>query len=251
VIQPVRITAPAAAGRELTLADLAVPLPLDFLAPGHDARLLPRGPESPWEVELGFGKGRYLLRRASEDRGTRFLGVEVVSEYYRRVALRARRRGLGNLVVLRAEALFLLSAVLPRRFARAVHVYFPDPWPKQRHQKRRLFDPETVDLVLGLLAPDGELFFASDFLEYGELVESILRQVPGFAVERLADGWPEGPRTHYEAKYVQEGRPIVRLRGRFVDSPVLGDSSALHPEGRASVLVGERAAVSTSPPASP
>lgn len=233
MIQPVRITAPAAAGRELTLADLAVPLPLGFLAPG----------DGPWEVELGFGKGKYLLRRASESPGTRFLGVEVVSEYYRRVALRARRRGLGNLVVLRAEALFLLAAVLPRRFARAVHVYFPDPWPKQRHQKRRLFDPETVDLVLGLLAPDGELFFASDFLEYGELVESILRQVPGFAVERLADGWPEGPRTHYEAKYVEEGRPIVRLRGRFADLHAEADPTGLHPEGRSSVLLGERAAV--------
>jgi tRNA (guanine-N7-)-methyltransferase len=226
MIQPVRITAPGAAGRELTLADLAVPLPLDFLAPG----------DGPWEVELGFGKGRYLLRRAGESSGSRFLGVEVVSEYYRRVALRARRRELRNLVVLRAEALFLLAAVLPAAFARAVHVYFPDPWPKQRHQKRRLFDPETVDLVLRLLAPDGVLFFASDFLEYGELVESILREVPGFAVERLADGWPEGPRTHYEAKYVHEARPILRLRGHFAEPAA---APVLHPGGHG-VLVGER-----------
>jgi tRNA (guanine-N7-)-methyltransferase len=232
VIQPVRITAPGAASRELTLADLAVPLPLDFLAPGAGA----------WEVELGFGKGRYLLRRAAESPERRFLGVEVVSEYYQRVAQRARRRALRNLVVLRGEALFLLSAVLPRRFARAVHVYFPDPWPKSRHQKRRLFDPETVDLVLGLLAEDGALSFASDFLEYGELVESILRAVPGFTVERLRDGWPEGPRTNYEAKYVAEGRPIVRLVGSF--RPSAGPT--LHPEGRAGILVGERAAVTAA-----
>jgi tRNA (guanine-N7-)-methyltransferase len=226
MIQPVRITAPAAASRELHLADLAVPLPLDFLSPGPGA----------WEVELGFGKGRYLLRRAAESPERRFLGVEVVSEYYQRVAARARRRALRNLVVLRGEALFLLSAVLPKRFAAAVHVYFPDPWPKSRHQKRRLFDPETVDLVLDLLAPGGRLCFASDYLEYGELVEHILRAFPGFRVERLADGWPEGPRTNYEAKYVTEGRPIVRLVGGFDPSP----AAQLHPQGRAGVLAGER-----------
>lgn len=227
MIQPVRITAPAASARELGLADLAVPLPLGFLAGG----------DGPWEVELGFGKGKYLLRRAAESPATRFLGVEVVSEYYHRVAGRARRRHLRNLVVVRGEALFLLAAVLPRRFASAVHVYFPDPWPKTRHQKRRLFDPETVDLVLGLLAPGGTLFFASDFLEYGELVEDILRGVPGFVVERLEDGWPEGARTHYEAKYVAEGRPIVRLVGRFA---TLGADAGLHPRGRAGVVVAER-----------
>ena len=114
--------------------------------------------------------------------------------------------------MVRGEALFLLATVLPPAFASVVHVYFPDPWPKQRHQKRRLFDPETVDLVLGILAPGATLNFASDFIEYGELVESILRAVPSLSVERLTGGWPEGPRTHYEAKYVDEGRPIVRLR---------------------------------------
>lgn len=202
MIQPVLITAPAAAGRDLTLSDVAVPLPLDFLSPGN----------GPWETEIGFGKGRYLLRRAAESPGVRFLGLEVVSEYYRRVAARARKGRLANLVVVRGEALFLLSTVLPRGFANVVHVYFPDPWPKQRHHKRRLFDPESVDLVLGLLAPGGTLNFASDFVEYGELTERLLRRVPGLDVERLAGGWPEGPRTHYEAKYVFEGRPIVRLR---------------------------------------
>ena len=202
MIQPVLVTASAAASRELLLSDLAVPLPLDFLSQGN----------GPWETEIGFGKGRYLLRRAGESPERRFLGIEVVSEYYRRVATRARKRDLANLVVVRGEALFLLATVLPPAFASVVHVYFPDPWPKQRHQKRRLFDPETVDLVLGILAPGATLNFASDFIEYGELVESILRAVPSLSVERLTGGWPEGPRTHYEAKYVSEGRPIVRLR---------------------------------------
>ena len=121
--------------------------------------LLPGG---PWEVELGFGKGRYLLRRAEESRERRFLGIEVAGKYYRLAATRAERRGLENLLLIRGEALYALSALLPSGFAEAAHVYFPDPWPKSRHQKRRLFDRETVDLVLGTLARGGRLFFATD-----------------------------------------------------------------------------------------
>jgi tRNA (guanine-N7-)-methyltransferase len=240
MIRPIVLSS---ASGEHTLAELPAPLPLDRLAPG----------DGPWEVELGFGKGRYILRRAAEDPGRRFLGVEVVSLYYRRVAERARKRGYTNLVAVRAEALYLISAALPRRFAAAVHVYFPDPWPKSRHHKRRLFDPETVDLVLGLLAPGGTLAFATDHLDYGETVADILATHPRVDLYRLPGPWPEGPRTNYEAKYVTEGRPIVRLEARlkaqagYVDGSVTGDSAAtgepagagdLHPAGAPAVLAG-------------
>jgi tRNA (guanine-N7-)-methyltransferase len=207
-----------AAGRDLTLADLA-----DW-APAA----------GPWEVEVGFGKGRFLLARAAASPTRRFLGIEVAAEYYRRVARAACRLGLENLVLVRGEALFLFAAVLPRGFAETVHVYFPDPWPKSRHHKRRLFDPESVDLVVGLLRPGGRLCFATDHLGYGEEVAELLGSFPGLRVERLA-AWPEGARTHYEAKYVVEGRPILRLTATLVAAP-----AALHPRGAAAVLVGAR-----------
>jgi tRNA (guanine-N7-)-methyltransferase len=140
---------------------------------------------------------------------------------------------LRNLVAVRGEALYLLSAVLPRGWAEAVHVYFPDPWPKSRQKKRRLFDVETVDLVLGLLAPGGRLCFATDFLEYGALVEEILRGFPALVVERVEGGWPEGPRTNYEAKYIVEGRPILRLVAHFEPTP---NEMPLHPQGRLGVV---------------
>jgi tRNA (guanine-N7-)-methyltransferase len=222
VIQPIRVS--SAAG-ETGLAELGAPLPLEALVPGS-------GAGSDWEVEIGFGKGRYLVRRCEEEPGRRFLGIELASEYYRMLVERARRRGLTNWVALRGEALYLLSAVLPPRFAAAVHVYFPDPWPKSRHHKRRLFEPETVDLVLGLLRPGGRLLFATDFLEYGELVAEILESYPGLHIERRDRPWDEGPRTNYEAKYEQEGRPILRLAGTLEGAPVL------HPRGRTGVLVG-------------
>jgi tRNA (guanine-N7-)-methyltransferase len=214
VIQPALVSTAAGDQR---LSDLPAPLPLDDLVPGN----------GPWEVEIGFGKGRYLLRRCRESPERRFLGIELAGEYHRIFVGRARRQGVANWIALRADALYLLAAVLPAGFAAAVHVYFPDPWPKSRHHKRRLFDPETVDLVLGLLAPGGRLFFATDFLDYGERVLELLSTCPGLAVARRDRVWDDGPRTNYEAKYITEGRPILRLETTLTAAP------ALHPRGSA------------------
>lgn len=203
------------------LGELSAPLPLDALVPGN----------GPWEVEIGFGKGRFLLRRSLESPERRFLGIEIAAEYHRLFVSRARRKGIANWLALRGDALYLLSSVLPTGFATAVHVYFPDPWPKTRHRKRRLFDAETVDLVLGLLLPSGRLSFATDFLEYGESVATLLEGHPDLEVTRLPGPWPEGPRTNYEAKYEIEGRPILRLEATLTRSP-----APLHPLGRAAVL---------------
>lgn len=220
------------AGEERRLAELPTPFP----APSPGA--------PPWEVELGFGKGRYLLRRALAEPACRFLGIEIAAEYYRILAERAARHGATNLIAVCGDALYLAAAVLPRHFARAVHVYFPDPWPKARHHKRRLFDPETIDLVLGLLAPGGELLFATDFLAYGELVAEILGGYPGSSVERQT-AWPEGPRTNYEAKYVALGRPILRLRARLERA---AEPPLLHPGGAAGILVAPRTIAARADP---
>ena len=198
---------------------------------------------SDWEIEIGFGKGRYLRRASRERPGTRFLGIERVGEYFHRLVRFARRDSLSNLVVVQAEALYLLAALLPRESARAVHVYFPDPWPKSRHQRRRLFDEESVDLVVGLLAPGATLFFATDFVSYGESVERLLRGYPGLAVERRTGDWPDGARTNYEAKYQREGRSFVRL----IATRATGASGATpwsggpHPGGERSLASAYRA----------
>lgn len=212
------------AGREIPLAGLPLPLDLDALVSGG----------GDWEVEIGFGKGRYLLQHARTTPERRFLGIEVVSKYYRLALQRARRQALGNLVLVRGEALYLLATVLPRGFATTLHVYFPDPWPKSRHAKRRLFDPETVDLALATLRPGGELCFASDYLDYGERVVELLASYPGLAVERLDGPWPDGARTNYEAKYVAENRSIVRCVAHLAGAT--GAAAVLHPWGASGVL---------------
>ncbi len=174
---------------------------LDRLVPGS----------GPWELEVGFGKGSYLLGRAAARPERRFAGIEVAGKYFRLAAGRARRRRLANVVLFCGEALYLLSAFLPAGFARTAHVYFPDPWPKSRHHKRRLFDADTLDLLLRALEEGGRLFFATDHLDYGAAVEELFDTHPGVEVKSRPNGWPDGPRTNYEAKYLREGRPILRL----------------------------------------
>jgi len=216
LIRPVEVATAAGIRR---FDAIGAPGALDTLLAGSGA----------WEVELGFGKGRFLLARAAAAPARRLLGVEVAHEYFALAARRLARRRLPNLALLHGEALYLLSAALPRRFAAAVHVYFPDPWPKSRHQRRRLFSPASVDLVLGLLAPGGRLYFATDFLDYGEEVAALLGRYPGARLARLP-AWPEGARTNYEAKYVAEGRPILRLEVE------LEGEARLHPDGRGAVV---------------
>jgi tRNA (guanine-N7-)-methyltransferase len=212
-----------------------------FAARDADA-LLARYPQ--WELEIGFGKGRYLLRSAAARTHCGFIGIEIASEYFRIAAGRAQRQGLENLSLLHGDALLLLAAYLPVGFANAVHVYFPDPWPKSRHHKRRLFDPVTVDLVLGALGPEGTLYFATDHPEYGARVQELFARHPELELRSRTGPWPEGARTNYEAKYIAEGRPIVRLEVRR--SAASSRESLLHPDGRSAVLA---AGPSPRPPA--
>ena len=216
-------------GRKAPLDETPWPLDLDALLPDTRAQ---RDAPRRWHVEIGFGKGRFLLRRARAEPDDAFLGIEMVSKYARLLADRAARHGANNLAVLRGEAQYLLTTYVPRGFADSLHVYFPDPWPKARHHRRRLFDPASVDLVLSVLKPGGHVDFATDFLSYGEDVARLLADAPQVAhLERHEGPWPDGARTNYEAKYEVEGRPILRL------TATLGPTvSSFHPEGRDLVL---------------
>ncbi|MDX1644260.1 MAG: hypothetical protein R3244_07890 [Thermoanaerobaculia bacterium] len=195
---------------------------LDELLPGRGS----------WEIEIGFGRGRYLLDRAAADPTGRFLGIEMAAKYFRLVERRVRRRGLANVALLLGEALYIAGALLPPAFARAVHVYFPDPWPKDRHRKRRLLDHASVDLVLGLLEPGGALYFASDHLEYADEVEEILSSHPAIELERV-ERWPDGERTNYEIKYERAEREIRRLVARRREE----ESAIVHPAARGELWV--------------
>jgi tRNA (guanine-N7-)-methyltransferase len=229
MITPLRIWM---GGRELSPRELELAL----AGPGRRGRL---------EIEIGFGKGRYLLARAAAEPDTTFLGIESAALYWAETTRRAERRGIGNLIALCGDALYLLAAHLERESADAVHVYFPDPWPKTRHHRRRLLDPSTVDLVVGVLAPGASLYFATDHAHYAAAVCAVLDHYPAVEVERVEGSWPGGARTHYETKYEREGRAIFRL---VVTRLAPARASLLHPDGAASIAAGSlERAVPTGP----
>ncbi len=170
------------------------------------------GNHRPVELEIGIGKGRFLLAQAMARPEVNFLGVEWSLKYLRLAKERAQRRALSNVRLFRADARHVLQALLADRSVTRVHVYCPDPWPKKRHRKRRLFTPATVVHIERALVPGGYLDLSTDVREY---FEEIREMVPCASGLREAEdplfpiGSPDG-RTSYEAKYLQAGCPIHR-----------------------------------------
>jgi tRNA (guanine-N7-)-methyltransferase len=113
------------------------------------------GNRQPVEIEIGIGKGRYLIAAAQAQPQTNFVGVEWASKYLRIALDRGQKRRLSNLRLVRADAREFVEFFVPAASARAFHLYFPDPWPKKRHHKRRLFNASFLNEVARALEPGG------------------------------------------------------------------------------------------------
>jgi tRNA (guanine-N7-)-methyltransferase len=182
------------------------------------------GNTGPVEVEIGSGKGRFLLEQAAGRGDTNFLGLEWSLKYLRIARERAERRGLTNFRLLRADARHVIADLIPDDSVARVHVYCPDPWPKKRHRKRRFFGPGTARHLERILAPGGHLHVSTDVDDYFEEIRGLLAEHTGLAETddplfpiELTEG-----RTSYEVKYVQAGRRIHRVcyaRGGGVSRP--------------------------------
>jgi tRNA (guanine-N7-)-methyltransferase len=120
----------------------------------------------PLEVELGAGDGSFLVQWAQAHPERNFLGVERLLGRLRKIDRKGRRAGLTNLRALRLEAAYTLEYLLPLHAVDALHVYFPDPWPKKRHHKNRLINPRFPVLAARVLAPGGTVFLRTDDADY-------------------------------------------------------------------------------------
>jgi tRNA (guanine-N7-)-methyltransferase len=198
-------------------------LPLEQLAPYLLAVPDPPAPidfqtvfgnDNPIDMEIGFGKGLFLLRAAQEQPGVNFVGVEIVRKYQLYTATRMARRGLGNVRLLCTDARLLLRDCILPASLRTLHLYFPDPWWKTRHQKRRVFTPELAQQCVRVLLPGGVLSFASDVEDYARMVVALVAVHP--ELRELPAPEPGTPchdldyLTNFERKFRKEGRAIYR-----------------------------------------
>ncbi|MCL4809350.1 MAG: tRNA (guanosine(46)-N7)-methyltransferase TrmB [Thermoanaerobaculia bacterium] len=167
------------------------------------------GRTAPVEIEIGSGRGRFLTDEAALRPGTSFLGAEIEVEYARIAQARADRMGLTNVRFARLDGKAFVLSRVPEGSLAALHVFFPDPWPKKRHAKRRLFEPDFVRAATLALVPGGRLRVATDNLPYFAALREVLDAEP--ALEKVPgseEGWSSG--TDYERKYEKEGRPMAR-----------------------------------------
>jgi tRNA (guanine-N7-)-methyltransferase len=170
----------------------------------------------PFEMEIGSGKGRFFLERAAKHPERNFLGIDYAWRFLREGHTRVAQRELSNLRFFKAEASDVVGGMMPDESIEVFHIYFPDPWPKRQHRKRRLLTPEFFKLLHRRLKPGGLLELATDNFDYliafkAALIEAddtLWSGVRESRNERLLD--PE-ILTHFEAKYRRQGRDLYYI----------------------------------------
>lgn len=179
---------------------------------------------NPVEIEIGTGKGRFLLAESAKRPETNFLGIERSLKWIRVALLRLYKQPRENCRLLCLNADFVVKLLIRPGTVQAHHVYFPDPWPKERHQKRRLFNSRFIEKLAETLVKDGHLFFKTDHASYFETAnESILQSgcfeaVESETAQELLDrdsGLPDTA-THYEIKFRKEARTIYYSKYRVL-----------------------------------
>ena len=190
---------------ELRLEDLNLGTVFDLFPNRH-----------PFELEIGSGKGRFLLERAAKHPGHNFLGIDYAWRFLREGHERIGQRGLTNLYFYKAEASDVVRSMIPDGTVDIFHIYFPDPWPKRQQRKRRLLTPDFFQQLHRQLIAKGKLELATDNFEYlisfkralveaGDTLWSGVRESRN---ERILD--PE-ILTHFEAKYRRQGRLLYYI----------------------------------------
>lgn len=168
------------------------------------------GNDHPVILEIGSGKGRFLLESARLDPERNYAGIEKSLHYYRVILSRLERANLPNVRIINFDAFAILRDSVPSGSVSEIHIYFPDPWPRKREQKRRMIRAEVVAQMKRVLTGDGVGRYVTDHKEYFEAARPVLESQ--FQVTEEPGDRP--PRTNYEAKYKEQGRPIYEVTFR-------------------------------------
>ena len=166
-------------------------------------------------LEIGFGNGDTLLALAERHPDEDFLGIEVHRPGVGRLLLHLEQKALGNVRVVCEDAVQVLREQLPDACLDAVLIYFPDPWPKKRHHKRRLMQPEFAVLLAAKLKVGGRLHLATDWEDYARHAQEVLSASPAFRNLNPAGGCvprpPERPATRFETRGLKLGHAVFDL----------------------------------------
>jgi tRNA (guanine-N7-)-methyltransferase len=177
------------------------------------------GRSGPVHVEIGSGKGSFLLSQSTHSPHINFLGIEWARKYCRYCIDRFGRRGINNVRMIRADAADFVSRIIPESSVVCFHVYFPDPWPKTRHQKRRFLSEGNIPHLYRCLSQEGTIRFVTDDAKYFESAVILFQKLCFYWEKRdfiPLPGTPEGELvgTNYERKYRQEGRTVYAMEIR-------------------------------------
>lgn len=179
------------------------------------------GRQGAVHMEIGSGKGTFLLNQAKALPDDNFLGIEWARRYYRYAVDRIGRWNLKNVRIIRADAAVFLADSVIEKSVDFFHIYFPDPWPKKRHHKRRFLCPANLENLLHCLKPGGQIRIATDHDEYFEQIKAVLveRSDKLQEIEFLpAAGADVGEwvGTNFERKYLKDQRQIYTIAVRKI-----------------------------------
>jgi len=170
----------------------------------------------PIELEIGSGKGLFLTREAQQTPDRFFIGLELATKYAKDAHAKLEKLGIPNACFIACDAVALMQQDIPSESLIAVHVYFPDPWWKSKHKKRRVLSDDTIRNIERALLPGGNLHFWTDVLDYYE--EAVARiceltQLRGpFYVPEPEATHSMDYRTHFERRTRLNGLPVYRAR---------------------------------------
>jgi tRNA (guanine-N7-)-methyltransferase len=171
------------------------------------------GRSGPVHIEIGSGRGTFLVQQAQTEPQVSFLGIEWARRFYRHAVDRIGRWDLRNVRILRADATTFLRDLVPQESVDCFHIYFPDPWPKKRHHKRRFLQSSNLEILIQCLKPGGEIRIATDHTDYFDQIRGVTLACSE-RLEEIEFERPAGARegewtgTNYERKYVKQSRPI-------------------------------------------
>jgi tRNA (guanine-N7-)-methyltransferase len=195
----------------------SVGIEMRSLPPCEEGRIDPRkwfnDSSAPFEIEIGSGKGTFLIQEATQRPDLNYLGFEWASEFYKYAADRIRRNHLSNIKIMHGDATEFLRFWCAEKVVDVIHLYFSDPWPKTRHHKRRVIQDTTLETIHRVLKPSGIMHVVTDHDDLWKWCEDHFdRNTQLFSRDSFdaASSASEGELvgTNFERKYRKEGRPF-------------------------------------------